>query len=93
MNFNLDPTLGGVDTPQTPTPRAVNPPSIAPSQQPTLWRGLLRGALLGLMGGSQQTGPESNAAGSIGAGIRDTLRICEVGVVGFPWLPGALFAM
>jgi hypothetical protein len=74
MSFNLDPTSDGVDTPQNSTPQNVNPPNVAPSQQGSIWRGLLSGALLGLAAGSSQTGPESNAAGAIGAGIRGPIQ-------------------
>src|SRR5579862_3125226 len=76
MPFNLDPldSTDGSASSQPQQPQAVNPPRIAPSSQPTLFRGLLTGALLGLAGAANQSGPNANAAGQIGAGVSGVLN-------------------
>src|SRR5579864_6347569 len=67
----LDSTDGSPSS--QPQPQSVTPPRIAPSTQPNLFRGLLAGALLGLAGAANQSGPNANLAGSIGAGVRGVL--------------------
>src|SRR5579862_9699991 len=76
MPYNLDPldSNDGSVSSQPQQPRAVNPPNVAPSSQPTLFRGLLTGALLGLAGAANQSGPNANAAGQIGAGVSGVLN-------------------